>query len=703
MFNLFNFPQVFKNILFIPMVTEQLFHPQSIVVVGASNDIRKPGGKILKNLIDHAYKGDLRAINPKENEVQGVPSYPGADELPQTDMAILAIPASLCPGIVGTLAREKGTRAFIIISAGFSEESDQGAAYEQELVSIMEETGSCMIGPNCIGVITTQYAGCFTEPVPALDKMGVDFISGSGSVAVYVMESAMPNGLRFSSVFSVGNSAHLGVEDMLEYFDEHFDPQKSSRVKLLYLETIQKPQKLMKHAASLIRKGCRIAAIKAGYSEAGSRAASSHTGAIASADDATEALLRKAGIVRCHSRYELAALGGLFSYRPMEGKRMAIITHAGGSGVMLTDVLSDGGVEVPHLEGEVMDKLLTHLHPGSSIANPIDILATGREPQLEACIDCVENELDDIDGMCVIFGSPGLFSMDQVYDLLDQKIHSCRKPIYPLLPSTINAAGEVSRFLQKGNFNFPDEVIFGHALVRAVQTPKPADEAIQPEAFQPERIRAIISGSDPGYVSPDVIQQLLDAAGIKRVPERVTREINEAVSFAEEVGYPVVMKVVGPVHKSDVQGVVLNVKDASTISSEFTRLMNIQDAVGVLIQPMLSGTELFIGVNEEPRFGHLVYFGLGGIFIEAIKDVQFGLAPLTREEVSILIDKLKGRSVLEGIRGFSPVNQDHWLDMIVRVSHLVKTAPEIKEMDLNPVLGTPDHVIAVDARIRLEK
>ena len=331
------------------MIHNALLQPKSIVVVGASNETKKPGGKVLKNIIDNHFTGDVYAVNPKETEIQGVKVYPTVNELPQTDLAILAIAAKYCLETVKTLAYEKGTKAFIILSAGFSEESHEGEELENEIVKVINETGGCLIGPNCIGVITPSHASAFTTPIPKMDTMGIDFISGSGATAVFIMESGIPKGLTFSSVFSVGNSAQTGVEEILEYLDNTYVHGQSSPIKLLYLETISKPHKLLKHASSLIGKGCKIAGIKAGSSEAGSRAASSHTGALASSDVAVDALFKKAGIVRCSGREELAAVASVFMHKELKGKRIAIVTHAGGPAVMLTDSLSNGGMEIPSL------------------------------------------------------------------------------------------------------------------------------------------------------------------------------------------------------------------------------------------------------------------------------------------------------------------------------------------------------------------
>lgn len=685
------------------MITNELINPKSIVVVGGSDDIQKPGGKVLKNLIDNHFKGSLYVVNPKADEVQGVKSVRDVAELPQVDLAILAIAAKFCPQTVEVLATQKGTRAFIILSAGFHEESEEGAKLEQQIVDTINRTGGCLIGPNCIGVMNTNYAGVFTTPIPRFDPKGVDFISGSGATAVFIMESSIPRGLTFNSVYSVGNSAQIGVEEVLEYLDNTFDPQSSSRVKLLYVESINKPQKLLKHAQSLIRKGCRIAAIKAGSSSAGSRAASSHTGALASSDVAVEALFRKAGIVRCYGRDELATVASIFMHPELQGKNIAVITHAGGPAVMLTDSLSNNGLEVPPIEGPKAKELLAKLFPGSSVANPIDFLATGTAEQLGFIIDACENDFHNIDAMIVIFGSPGLFPVYDVYDLLDEKMKVCRKPIFPVLPSVMNVKNEIEHFIAKGRIFFPDEVSLGNALAKIYHTPKPSPEAPVLPKVNEKAISEIISKSNNGYLTPDAVQQLLDAAGIPRAGEAVVTTADDAARAAEKLGYPVVMKVVGPVHKSDVGGVVLNVKDSETVRKEFDRMIKIKDTTAILIQPMLKGVELFVGAKREDKFGHMVLCGLGGIFIEVLKDVKAALAPIDTNEALNMIKGLKSYGIIKGARGQEPVNEQIFAEIVSRLSALVTVAPEIFEMDLNPLLGSKDKVVAVDARIRIEK
>ncbi len=685
------------------MINQQLINPKSIVVVGGSNDIEKPGGKILKNIKDGDYKGELFVANPKEDTVQGLKSYKDINDLPNTDLAIIAIAAKHTLPTIEFLTQKKNTKAFIILSAGFSEESEEGAVLEQKIVDAVNKVNGCIIGPNCIGFLNSNYSGVFTTPIPKLNEKGCDFVSGSGATAVFIMESGMPKGLTFSSVYSVGNSAQIGVEEVLKYLDETYEHGVSSPVKLLYIENIDNPGMLYKHASSLIRKGAKIAAVKSGGSEAGSRAASSHTGALASSDVAVDALFEKAGIIRCSGREELATVAGILIHPKPQGKNIAIITHAGGPAVMLTDTLSNGGLEIPPIEGKKADELLEKLYPGSSVANPIDFLATGNAEQLGHIIDACENDFDNIDAMVVIFGSPGLFPVYSVYEVINEKMKTCKKPIYPVLPSVINAEDEINSFIKMDRINFPDEVIFGDGLCKVLNAPSPAKEKIDAIDVDVKRIRKVIDNVGNGYLEPDAVFEILDAAGIDRAIEEVVKNENDAVNFAEENGYPVVMKVVGPVHKSDVGGVVLNVKDEETIRKEFKRLMKIKDTKAVLMGQMLSGTEVFIGAKHEENFGHMVLAGLGGIFIEIFKDVSTSLVPVSKNKAEKMIKKLKSYKVIQGIRGQEPVNEDIFADQIMRISSLMQAAPEIFEMDLNPLLGNSKYVKAVDARIRVEK
>ncbi|MFW5656103.1 MAG: acetate--CoA ligase family protein [Bacteroidota bacterium] len=685
------------------MINKELIYPSSIVVIGASNDIQKPGGKLFKNLVDGDFKGELYAVNPKEEVVQERPCYRDIKSLPNVDLAFLAIPAKFCIPTVELLAGTKKTRAFVIISAGFSEEGDEGKKLEEQLLNIVNEYGASLIGPNCIGLLTQQYNGVFTTPVPRLEPNGCDLISGSGATAVFIMESGIPKGLSFHSVFSVGNSAQNGVEEVLQYMDEQFDPEHSSKIKLLYIESIKNPDKLLKHATSLIRKGCAIAAIKAGGSEAGSRAASSHTGALASADSAVEALFRKAGIIRCFGREELTTVASVLMHKELKGKNIAIITHAGGPAVMLTDALSQGGMEVPPIKGEKSKELLSNLFPGASVNNPIDLLATGTPKQLGMVIDYCDSYFDNIDAMMVIFGSSGLSRVFSAYEVLHEKIQTCRKPIFPVLPSIITAREEVELFISKGHSNFPDEVQLGNALTKVYNTPKPAEEKIDLEGVNITRARQIIDAAPDGYQPPETVTALLESASINVVPEGVARSRKKLLELARLYKYPLALKVVGPVHKSDVGGVVLNIKNEKHLIAEYLRLKKIKESTGVLVQPMLNGMELFVGAKYEKSFGHVILCGLGGIFVEVLRDVSSGLAPLTYSEAHSMIRSLRSYKMIKGTRGKPGINEEAFASVVVKLSSLLRFATDIQEIDLNPIIATPENLSVVDARILIKK
>ncbi len=683
------------------MVNEQLLKPKSIVIIGASNDTRKPGGNMLRNIISGGFQGDLLVVNPKEEKVQGIKTYSDVSEIPKTDLAILAIPAKYCPETIRVLAEQKDTKAFIIISAGFGEGDEQGKEWEKQIEETVNGVDGCLIGPNCIGVITEKYKGVFTAPVPQFSPKGCDLISGSGATAVFIMEAGMSLGVSFANVFSVGNAAQTCVEDILEYMDTHFDSKADPLIKLLYLETISNPKKLLKHASSLIKKGAKIAAIKAGSTAEGSRAATSHTGAIASGDMTVRALFLKAGIVYCSSREELLSVASIFNYKKVKGKNIAIITHAGGSAVMLADELSKGGLKVPEISGPDAEKLKSFLYPGASVSNPIDFLATGTAEQLGIIIDYCEHKFENIDAMAVVFGSAGLFDVENVYNVLSVKLEICNKPIYPVLPSVVNARREIQSFLKKGYIHFPDEVVLGKALAQVYNTPEPTEEKIVLPKVDVEKIRGVVDSISEGYLNASQTKIILDATGISGVGQIVENSKEKMLVAIDSMEFPLVMKVIGPLHKSDVKGVVMNINSNEQASETFDSLMKIESATAIMVQPQLAGLELFVGVVKEPGFNHTILCGLGGIFIEVLNDVAAGLSPISETEAQKMVKSLRGYKLIRGARGQEGVDENQFVEIIRRLSALVEAAPEITELDINPLIGTKRAIIAVDTRIKI--
>ena len=416
--------------------------------------------------------------------------------------------------------------------------------------------------------------------------------------------------VKFRNVFSVGNGAQTTVADILEYLDENYIPGKSAQTKLIYIENILYPAKLLKHAQSLIRKGCRIAAIKSGSTPSGSRAAASHTGAMANPDMAVKALFKKAGIVMCKSRQELITVAAVFKYKELKGKNIAIITHAGGSAVMLTDALSKGGLNVPELSGNVCDELYTYLNKGSSVKNPIDFLATGTAEQLGIIIDYCEHKFNEIDAMIVVFGSPGLFDVENVYRVLSVKLDVCKKPIYPVLPSIMNAQREISYFLSKGFVNFPEEVSLGEALANCYNTEKPDQNFY--DKLSADKLEKIKKSTElnNGFLPASIAHFLLETIEIKQAYQKEFFDLSEFQNHVPNFKFPVVAKIIGPLHKSESGGIILNIKNENEALDAYHHIMKLTVAKGVMIQEMLSGTELFIGVKYEPKFGHIILYVL---------------------------------------------------------------------------------------------
>lgn len=685
------------------MINKQILQPESIIVIGGSNDVSKPGGKVIKNLLVGNYKGKILISNPKETVIQGIPCSQDLNLIENVDLAIIAIASKYVNQTVEFLAREKGTKAFIVLSAGFSEIGEEGKKIEDELVQIVNKYEGCLIGPNCIGVLTPFYCGVFAGPLPRLEPTGCDFVTGSGATACFILEKAIVLGISFSSIFSVGNSAQMGVEDVIKYWDKNFDEKTSSKIKLIYIEKVDKPNVLIKHCRSLIKKGCRIAAIKAGTTEAGSRAVSSHTGALAGSDLAVDVLFKKAGIVRCYSKEELLYVAGVFTHKKINGNNFAVITHAGGPGVMLTDALSKEGMNVPHIQNKHSKELLNQLFHGASVANPIDFLATGTAEHLGLILDYVDEKFDNIDASVVIFGTTGLSDVTNVYNVLYEKIQTSKKPILPCLPSVYVARKEIEHFKSLGGIAFEDEVLLGQAIAK-IQKMNFFDDDVQKPKFDTSTISAIKKKFKSGYLAPEQNYQLLNAASIPLIQEKTCSNLEETLEFINEIDFPVVMKVVGPIHKTDVGGVRLGISTKKEAKNAFEELIKIKDATGVLIQKMLKkGTELFIGAKKEEKYGHIILCGLGGIFIEVFKDFSAALAPITNTEALDMIRSLKSYPLFKGVRGKKGINENKFTEIIVNLSHLLKEVPEIVELDLNPLIAVEDEIIVVDSRIRIEK
>ena len=675
-----------------------LLEPKSIAVLGASDDLSKPGGLMVRNILLRGFDGELMLVNPKSPTIQGAKAYPSVADLPSApELAFIAIPAHLVRPSLEELAK-KGTKAVVVLSNGFGEVSAEGREEERRLVEIANAHDMLLIGPNCSGIVSHAHAGKFSGLPPTSVRGGVDFLSGSGATVDFLYENATARGLQFSSLLNVGNSAQTGVTDLLRLYDEAYTPDES-HIKLVYVEVLNKPQEFLKHARSLSEKGCHLAGIKSGATEAGSRAAASHTGAMATNDTAVQAVFDKAGIIRVSSREELidTAIALTAIGEELDGHRVAVVSDAGGPGVMLSDELNRQGFEVVPFRERTKELLAKALPPGAGVGNPVDCLPTRNGESIGNVLRIIaEEEKDRVDYILLIDGESGLSDTWAIFEAIMKAQDEGDIPVLQCFLSPTSAAEPLKRLRDTGRAYFNDEVAMARALARIVNRPRVSEPVTTVADYDAARINTVLS-SYTGALSPESVREVLEGAGI-RLPAQFETSNRDGLASAQ-IPFPWVMKVVGPLHKSDVGGVKLGIASLEEAAAAYDALMCIEGATGVVVQQMVQGTEVIVGANREEGYGHLVAFGLGGIYTEALKDVQFKLAPLSAEEAKDMIHNVRAYPLIEGVRGQKGMDVDTLADALIRVAKLVTDFPQIREMDLNPVKGYGTDLYAVDARI----
>jgi len=677
---------------------KNLLEPKSIAVIGASEDVSKPGGRLTKNILTKGFNGNLYLVNPKGGIIQGVKAYPSIPELPEApDLALIGVPAKFVRASLEELAAI-GSKIVVVLSAGFGELGPEGKKEEKLLAEIATKHGILLLGPNCSGIMTYAHASKFTGAAFNLVRGGIDFISGSGSTVDFLAEHAMRRGLTFNSFLTVGNSAQSGVPDIMEIYDDGYGPD-SSKIMITYQESIVNPQKFLKAARSLNKKGCLVAGIKAGTTQAGSRAAASHTGAMATNDTAVQALFDKAGVIRVSSRMELVDVAMILQCVKgrTDGKRIAIVTDAGGPGVMLADELNRQGFEVPPYNERIRQRLAEVLPPGAGLNNPADCLPSINGPVMEKVLNILMEEVkDDYDFIVFMMGDSGLSDNWEIYRVLDDAMHKSPIPIIPSMVSVLSSEVPLRKFREVGGCYFEDEVYLARALSRVVNRPKIYEPESGAVGYDRVKISHLMDDQH-GTLTPQVTREVLQAAGV-RFPGQI--ELTDKAGLKNvPFAFPWVLKVMGPLHKSDVGGVRVNINNLSDAEKNWDELMKIKDASGVLVQQMVKGTEVIVGANREEGYGHLVAFGLGGIYTEALKDVQFALAPLGKEEAGRMIQSIRSLALLKGVRGEPGMDLETLQDILVRIGLLVTDFPSIRELDLNPVKGYGKDIFTVDARI----
>lgn len=684
-------------------VYEYLFNPSSIAVIGASADPLKPGGRVFKSIRENGYKGVLWPVNPNATEILGLPSFETIRTLPAApDLAIVAIPSKLVLGAIEDLAK-KGAKAVIVLTAGFGEKDETGKKAEQQMLSLAKAFGMAIIGPNCSGFMTPAYKGKFAGIVPDLPGRAVDMISGSGATVDYIMEMADGRGLSFGLVVNLGNSIQYGVEELLAMYDAQYGPD-SARILLLYMESVRKPGLILSHGRSLIQKGCTIVAIKSGTTPAGQKAAASHTGAMAGSDIAVQALFDKAGIIRVRSKAEFidTACALVACRGKLNGRNICVITDAGGPGVMMSDAIFRSGLTMAQFKDTTLKRMENILPPEATLTNPIDCLPSRNGDSIKAVIDTIaEEERDNVDAIAVLIGNSGMSDNAPIYGAIGKAMETCPIPVLPMFTSLATAGEKIDDFRKSGKVYFQDEVYLAAALGKICRPPLP--DMFRPEIlnYDPAAIEVILRDVR-GAVSPGTLDHLMKAAGF-RLPEsnQILNRIDLRAA-CKKIGFPLVLKVMGLLHKTDVGGVRTGLLNEDAAETAFDDLMRIKGATGVIAQPMLDGIEMIVGASREEEFGHLIMFGLGGIYAEVLKDVSFALAPLSRAESLSMISRIKSVQILSGVRGQTGASVDEIADILQRLSRLVTDFPQIKEMDINPLKGHGEHLFAVDVRMVID-
>jgi acetyltransferase len=698
---------------------DAFFSPQSIAVIGASTNTSKLGYAVLDNLVNGDFIRDGRKvypINPKADEILGLPAFPFVSDIPDPiDLAVIVIPYPLVPEAMRTCG-EKGIPAVIVISAGFREAGMDGLEREQELIEITNEYNIRLIGPNCLGVINTVIPmnASFSAGLPPKGPM--DFMSQSGALGTAILDWAQAGRLGLSKFVSLGNKADVSEIDLLRAWAK--DP--TSNVILSYMEGLPDGQEFISVARE-VSKIKPIVALKSGVTQAGSRAVSSHTGSLAGSEQAYEAAFRQSGVLRAHSLQDLFDMARAFGYlSPLQGDRIAIVTNAGGPGILATDALERAGLKLARFKPERIRALEQFLPDAASAANPIDVLGDARADRYRFALEQVI-ESPSVDGILVILTPQ---AMTEIVETAEVIAEISEKVDIPILASFMGEARVEAgiKYMAKHNvpnFAFPEraamvlQAMSRYREYRAKPLPSFESFDVDQKAVR-ETIDRVL---DEGRLSigDAEAKSILTAYGLQAPPSEIAETAERAVEIAADMGYPVVLKIASPdiLHKTDVGGVKVGLQNPTDVRDAFDlityrsqRYLPEARLWGCQVQKMVpSGLEILIGMNRDPQFGPLVTFGLGGIYVEALKDASFRIAPFSRDEAAQMLTEIRAKALLDGVRGEPPVDKETLIDALLRIGQLVLDFPEIAELDINPLIVYEEGRggVALDMRLILLK
>lgn len=692
----------------------EIFEPDSIAIVGAARERGKIGYIVLRNIISSGFVGRIYPINPKADEILGLKCYRSIKEIEDDiDLSIFLVKGPLVPTLLKEAA-EKGVKAAIIISAGFKEIGKEGAELERQVVDIVKEYGIRVLGPNCLGAINTYHNmnATFTANYPERGPLAI--ISQSGAICTTILDWNQETKVGFSRFVSVGNKADLDEADLIEYIGKDGE----TKVIGMYIEGAERGKEFMEKAREATKRKA-IINLKSGHSSTGARAASSHTGSISGSDSIWDAAMEQAGIIRAKDMDELFDYCLAFSKLPMpKGEGLVIVTNAGGLGVMSADACSDYDVLMADLDESTVEKLREGLPREATPYNPVDIVGDSDSKRVRFAVETI---LDDENCKCLaaIFGPNDIIDLVSIAEVLADCKSKTDVPIVASFIGGKQVAPGAARVMELGipNFDIPDRAMRAvAALMKCWKNRTSREEDPVTVMGDRNRVREILDAvvrDNRSTLREDEGKSILEAYGITLPNEGMATTVDEAVEIAHRIGFPVVMKVASPdiLHKSDVGGVVVGLETEDDVAREFHLILEraisrVPDARidGVSVQQMVSGREVIVGMNRDSQFGPVITFGLGGIFVEILKDVRSRIAPLTTADVEDLISNIKGYPILLGVRGKGPADIESLKDLIFRLAQIAIDFPQIAELEVNPVIvgERSEGCCAVDALVTLD-
>jgi acetyl coenzyme A synthetase (ADP forming)-like protein len=690
---------------------DSLFAPKSIAVIGASNRQGSVGRAVFTNILLNEYKGTVYPVNPKDRSISGVRSYPSVQDLPESvDVAVVVVPAAAVLAVTEECGK-KGVKGLIVISAGFKEVGQDGAALERQVASLAQKYSMRMVGPNCLGVMNTdsevRLNASFASQMPL--EGSIAFASQSGALGEAVIDYAAGEGIGFSKFISVGNKADVNENDILEYL--RADPK--TKVILLYLEDIVDGRKFV-DTVTRVSDEKPIIAVKAGVSPEGAKAASSHTGALAGSDEAYNAILKQSGVLRVESIIDLFDYARAFAKQPLpKGNRVAIITNGGGPGIMATDAGVRYGLQISQFSEETKNRLRAGLPKEASVNNPIDLIGDAQSDRYELALQALEDE--SVDCGLVLSTPQAMVDLKKVAETIASVgPRSGKTLLASILGLTdITPAVDVLESHNIPHYTFPESAVRALAAMaeykRWIERPQTRIKHFDLDIRKAQEIISNSKRSGLTNLPQDDALKILSTYGLPVIKTETASSKPEAVAAAKRIGYPVAMKIISPdvLHKIDVGGVKLDLNSDQEISEAYDEILkNVKKHVpnarieGVLLQEYVTGgTETIIGIHRDPKFGPLLMFGLGGIYVEAYRDVSFRLAPIRELSAENMISQIRGTKILQGFRGQPPSDTRAVADCIERLSQLSIELPDVTELDVNPLVAFAKGCKALDARI----